>query len=55
MYQHAGSEGMDIEMDKEFLLDLRELRHLLDKEKEIKQLVYRLHTLILILLKYINI
>lgn len=40
MYQHAGSEGMDIEMDKEFLLDLRELRHLLDKEKEIKQLVY---------------
>lgn len=26
-------------MDKEFLLDLRELRCLLDKEKEIKQYV----------------
>lgn len=40
MYQHAGSEGIDMEMDKEFLLDLRELRHLLDKEKEIKQFVF---------------
>lgn len=38
-YQHSGPEYYDTEMDKEFLLDLRELRCLLDKEKEIKQLV----------------
>jgi Acidic fibroblast growth factor binding (FIBP) len=36
-YQHSGPEWYDTEMDKEFLLDLRELRCLLDKEKEIKQ------------------
>lgn len=36
-YQHSGPEYYDTEMDKEFLLDLRELRGLLDKEKEIKQ------------------
>lgn len=36
-YQHSGPEYYDTEMDKEFLLDLRELRSLLDKEKEIKQ------------------
>lgn len=36
-YQHSGPEYYDTEMDKEFLLDLRELRCLLDKEKEIKQ------------------
>lgn len=36
-YQHTGPEYYDTEMDKEFLLDLRELRCLLDKEKEIKQ------------------
>ncbi|EDW95273.2 acidic fibroblast growth factor intracellular-binding protein [Drosophila yakuba] len=38
-YQHTGPEYYDTEMDKEFLLDLRELRCLLDKEKEIKHLV----------------
>uniref|UniRef100_A0ABK9MI44 Acidic fibroblast growth factor intracellular-binding protein n=1 Tax=Glossina morsitans morsitans TaxID=37546 RepID=A0ABK9MI44_GLOMM len=38
-YQHSGPEYYDTEMDKEFLLDLRELRNLLDKEKEIKHLV----------------
>lgn len=38
-YQHTGPEYYDTEMDKEFLLDLRELRCLLEKEKEIKQLV----------------
>lgn len=36
-YQHTGQEYYDTEMDKEFLLDLRDLRYLLDKEKEIKQ------------------
>jgi hypothetical protein len=36
-YQHSGPEYYDTEMDKEFLLDLRELRCLLEKEKEIKQ------------------
>lgn len=36
-YQHSSGEYYDTEMDKEFLLDLRELRGLLDKEKEIKQ------------------
>lgn len=40
-YQHTGPEYYDTEMDKEFLLDLRELRCLLDKEKEIKQYVYK--------------
>lgn len=38
-YQHSGPEYYDTEMDREFLLDLREVRSLLDKEKEIKQLV----------------
>lgn len=38
-YQHTGPEYYDTEMDKEFLLDLRELRCLLEKEKEIKHLV----------------
>lgn len=38
-YQHTGPEYYDTEMDKEFLLDLRELRCLYEKEKEIKQLV----------------
>ncbi|XP_055716638.1 acidic fibroblast growth factor intracellular-binding protein [Phlebotomus papatasi] len=38
-YQHSGPEYYDTEMDKEFLLDLRELRCLVDKEKEIKHLV----------------
>ncbi|XP_030372910.1 acidic fibroblast growth factor intracellular-binding protein [Scaptodrosophila lebanonensis] len=36
---HTGPEYYDTEMDKEFLLDLRELRCLLEKEKEIKHLV----------------
>lgn len=36
-YQHSGADYLDTEMDKEFLLDLREIRYLLDKEKEIKQ------------------
>jgi hypothetical protein len=45
-YQH--SQEPEIEMDKEFLLDLRELRYFLDKEKEIKHLVLiRLKTIIL--------
>lgn len=35
-YQHSGPEYNDTEMDKEYLLDLRELRSLLDKEREIK-------------------
>lgn len=39
-YQHSSHHDyFDTEMDKEFLLDLRELKTLLDKEKEIKQLV----------------
>lgn len=38
-YQHTGPEYYDTEMDKEFLMDLRELRCLLEKEKEIKHLV----------------
>lgn len=38
-YQHSGPEYYDTEMDREFLLDLREIRGLLDKEKEIKQWV----------------
>ncbi|XP_050099985.1 acidic fibroblast growth factor intracellular-binding protein [Anopheles aquasalis] len=38
-YQHSGADYLDTEMDKEFLLDLREIRYLLDKEKEIKHLV----------------
>lgn len=38
-YQHSGPEYYDTEMDREFLLDLREVRSLLDKEKEIKQSV----------------
>uniref|UniRef100_A0A182J4N9 Acidic fibroblast growth factor intracellular-binding protein n=1 Tax=Anopheles atroparvus TaxID=41427 RepID=A0A182J4N9_ANOAO len=38
-YQHSGAEYLDTEMDKEFLLDLRDMRDLLDKEKEIKHLV----------------
>lgn len=33
----SGAEYYDTEMDKEFLLDLRELRILMDKEKEHKQ------------------
>lgn len=36
-YQHSGPEYYDTELDREFLLDLRELRGLNDKEKEIKQ------------------
>lgn len=36
-YQHSGPEYYDTELDREFLLDLRELRCLIDKEKEIKQ------------------
>lgn len=32
-----GSEYDDTEMDKEFLLELRELKVLLDKEKDHKQ------------------
>lgn len=39
-YQHSSNhEYLDTEMDKEFLLDLRELKCLLDKEKEVKHLV----------------
>ncbi|XP_055858541.1 acidic fibroblast growth factor intracellular-binding protein isoform X3 [Episyrphus balteatus] len=40
-YQHSGPEYYDTEMDKEFLLDLRELRCLFEKEKEIKQSYWR--------------
>lgn len=38
-YCYTGPEFYDTEMDREFLLDLRELRVLLDKEKEHKHLV----------------
>lgn len=39
-YSHSSHQDyFDTEMDKEFLLDLRELKCLLDKEKEIKHLV----------------
>lgn len=46
-YQHSGPEYYDTEMDREFLLDLREIRSLLDKEKEIKQYVNSLIPLLL--------
>lgn len=36
-YSCTGPEYYDTEMDREFLLELRELRILLDKEKEHKQ------------------
>ncbi|XP_031330689.1 acidic fibroblast growth factor intracellular-binding protein B-like [Photinus pyralis] len=38
-YTSSGPDYFDTEMDKEFLLDLRDLRVLLDKEKEHKSLV----------------
>jgi len=38
-YSNTGPEYFDTEMDKEFLLDLRELRVIMDKEKEHKHLV----------------
>lgn len=34
---NAGPEYYDTEMDKEFLLELRELKVLMDREKEHKQ------------------
>jgi hypothetical protein len=36
-YSCTGPEYYETEMDREFLLELRELRILLDKEKEHKQ------------------
>lgn len=36
-YNSSGPEYYETEMDREFLLDLRELRILLEKEKEHKQ------------------
>lgn len=48
-YQHTGPEYYDTEMDKEFLLDLRELRCLLEKEKEIKQCVIYIETILHVL------
>lgn len=36
-YPASSSEYDDTDLDREFLLDLRELRLLLDKEKEHKQ------------------
>lgn len=36
-YKLTNTECYDIEMDKEFLLELRELKVLLDKEKDHKQ------------------
>lgn len=36
-YTMSGPEFYDTELDREFLLDLRDLRVLLDKEKEHKQ------------------
>lgn len=36
-YTQTGSDYFDTEMDREFLLDLREIRVLSDKEKELKQ------------------
>lgn len=38
-YKIVGPEYYDTEMDKEFLLELRELKVLLDREKEHKQFV----------------
>jgi len=38
-YKIVGPEYYDTEMDKEFLLELRELKVLLDREKEHKQSV----------------
>jgi len=38
-YKTSAADYFDIEMDKEFLLDLRELRVVLDREKEHKHLV----------------
>lgn len=38
-YKQTGPEYYDTEMDKEYLLELRELKVLLDREKEHKQLV----------------
>lgn len=40
IYSGSGPDYYDTEMDKEFLLDLRDLRVLLDKEKEHKQYVF---------------
>lgn len=53
-YQHSGPEYYDTEMDKEFLLDLRELRCLLDKEKEIKQYVLYKHNIVFIIRLYVQ-
>lgn len=36
-YQIVGPEYYDTEMDKEYLLELRELKYLMDREKEHKQ------------------
>lgn len=36
-YKPSGPEYYDTEMDKEFLLELRELKDILDREKEHKQ------------------
>lgn len=36
-YKLTGPEYYDTEMDKEFLLELRDLKVLLDREKEHKQ------------------
>ncbi|XP_026466904.1 acidic fibroblast growth factor intracellular-binding protein [Ctenocephalides felis] len=38
-YTQTGSDYFDTEMDREFLLDLREIRVLSDKEKELKHLI----------------
>lgn len=52
-YQHSGPEYYDTEMDREFLLDLREVRSLLDKEKEIKQFVLVSLTFFLIFKRFL--
>lgn len=39
-YSSSGSDFYETELDREFLLDLRELRILLEKEKEHKQYVF---------------
>lgn len=41
-YQENSADYDDTDLDREFLLDLREFRILLDKEKELKQSVLNL-------------
>lgn len=51
-YTPTTAEYLETEMDREFLLDLRELRILLDKEKEHKQYEYIFFAKVFVLLFY---